>query len=657
MAERETPWLTPRRRNRLWILAIGLMAAGGVLLPREVDVQIEPRRDREQPYWRGALRALSVRDGAFFLQTLINRYPSPPLPFPHQTPPYRVRFTTHLHARAAGSYHFELDSPWDGALDVEGQRVFGSGPFSPGGGRDGEIELVPGVHTATLLVQPGGDVEVPIRLLWREPGGKLRPFVASDVAILDGGPGRALLGRLAVPLLASGVLLFLAATLFWAFRIEDARPRDAALAAALLAGIALFARAAHFDTYPRTNLDETHNAWAGFNLLHEGTPKSWSWLPVYRNTRVTWFSYEYPMVDASFDHPPLLPLLTGLEATVLGARSMYDCRLPVIRPLMLVVGTAAVVVFFLVALELTGFGTAFLAALLMATSPLVVFGSRLVKEDNLVQLFLLAALLCYLLGRRVESRRPGWMTAVFSGLAALAKAMGVAVGFALAAAALGERRGLPAAARILMGTLVLASLFPLYGAAIDGETYGRVLNHLASAYPQETFADKFLILPRLILEPKVSAVTPLLDGWILLGWLSVFRLARLRPIPVLFVSYLLILMLSVSSRYLWGFYLSPVLPFLCLAAALQLRHTFVRQDLLSIFLMVALAFLPQYAMLSGAPMPYGFRGMLFLSSLPLVPALFRLPPEHVARRASRVVLAALLVVSVAANLHRCLTTL
>jgi hypothetical protein len=73
--------------------------------------------------------------------------------------------------------------------------------------------------------------------------------------------------------------------------------------------------------------------------------------------------------------------------------------------------------------------------------------------------------------------------------------------------------------------------------------------------------------------------------------------------------------------------------------------------------MVGLAFLPQYAIVSGAFLPYGFRGLLFLVSLPLVPALFRLPPDHVARRASRLVLAALLVVSVSANLYRCVTTL
>jgi hypothetical protein len=657
MTQRATPRLTPRRRNGLWALAIGAIVSGAALLPRDVDVQIEPRREQERPYWKGRLGRPSVRDGGFFLQTLINRYPSPPLPFPHRIPPYRVRFTMHLRAMEAGSYHFELDSPWDGTLDVSGKRVFGSGPFAPGSGREGGIELEPGIHGASLVVQPAGDADVPIRLLWREPGGRLRPFDESDVVVPERRLALAPLERLSAPLLASGVILFLAVTLLWAFQIENPRPGDALLAAVLLAAIAFAARAARFDTYPRTNIDETHNAWAGFNLVHEGSPRSWSWLPAYpRNTRVMWFSYEYPVVDPSFDHPPLLPLLTGLEATALGARSMYDCRLPVIRPMMIFLGTASVVALFLAARSLTGFGTSFLAALLMATSPLVVFGSREVKEDNLVAFFLLLGLLSYLVGRRDAGSRWPWMTGVFSGLAALSKVMGIAVGFALSAAALGERRRGPSV-RILASTLVLASLYPLYGLAIDGEIYGRVISHLSIDYSRDGFADKVLVLPRLILEPKLSAVTPLLDGWIVLGWLSLFRLSRLRPIPVVVVSYLLILMLSVSSRYLWGFYLAPIFPFLCLATALQLRQTLLRQDPLSIFLMVGLAFLPQYAILSGAPMPFGFRGLLFLTALPLLPALFRLPADHFARKASRVMLAALLVISIAANLHRCLTTL
>ena len=191
-----------------------------------------------------------------------------------------------------------------------------------------------------------------------------------------------LLGALAAPLVWLGVLLFAAAVLLWIAAAQGSRRGELALALGLVMGLALLARIAHFDTYPRSSLDEVHNAWAGFNLIHEGHPRTWSWLPIYEKSPVNWFSYSYPIVPNAFDHPPLLPLLVGLEATLLGAEDMFDCVLSRTRPLMVVLGTLSVGLLFLVAREVTSFGTAILAAVSMAVCPLVVFNSRLVKKTG-----------------------------------------------------------------------------------------------------------------------------------------------------------------------------------------------------------------------------------------------------------------------------------
>lgn len=601
----------------------------------------------------------AVTDGAFFRQALINSYKSPPLPFPERIPPYRVSFFMQLRASEPGVYHFELDSPWNGALEIDGQRVFGTGPFWPRRGREGVLELAAGIHAATLSVQPAGEAEVGIRLLWKEPGGRLRPLTTRDLTIRGHPRLYELSERIAGPLLWSGALLFGFVAVIWLVRQgEGYSLRTVVLAAVLVGLLALLTRAAHFDTYPRVNLDETHNAWVGFNLIHEGSPTSWSWLRVYKKTWVSWFSYEYPMVQNAFDHPPLLPVLSGVAATLLGADNMFDCNLPRIRPLMVLAGALSVVVLFLVALELTNLRTAFLAAVLMATSPLVVFNSRLVKEDCLVQLFLLLALYTYLRNRQAPSAKLQWLTGAFSGLAAVSKVMGLAVGFALSAVAFAERPRRPAApARILGLSLAIASVYPLHGLLIDSETYLRVMAHLSLAYPFESLTDKFFILPRLILEPKISAATPLIDGWILLGWVSVYHLFRNKAVSATLVAYLLVLMVSLQSKWIWGFYIVPVLPFLCLAAAMQMRRSMVRQDLLSVFLFVGLSFLPIFATLGSAVVPGGFRGLLVVACLPLVPALLRLPQQHAARVASRWILASMLLLSVLANIHRCVTKL
>jgi 4-amino-4-deoxy-L-arabinose transferase-like glycosyltransferase len=364
-----------------------------------------------------------------------------------------------------------------------------------------------------------------------------------------------------------------------------------------------------------------------------------------------WFSYSYPVVPDAFDHPPLLPLLAGLEATLLGAEDMFDCLLPRIRPLMLVVGTLSVGLLFLVAREVTSFRTAFVAAVLMAVSPLVVFNSRLVKEDGMIQLFLLLAVYSHIAGKS------SWCTGLFAGLAALSKVMGIAVGFALSAVAFAESpRRHQRPLQIFGLTLLFAALYPLFALAIDADTYRRMTTYLALAYSYESFSDKFLILPKMILEPRISAATPLIDGWILLGWLSVLHLFRNRALAVTFVCYLLALMMSVNSNRIWGFYLEPILPFVCLSAAITVRRALLRPDVLNLFLVIALGFLVPYAAIEGAPRPGGFRGVAILAFLPLVPSVLPLPQRHLLRRAGRVLVAAMVVIGITASLHRCVTT-
>ncbi|HXV64832.1 MAG TPA: glycosyltransferase family 39 protein, partial [Vicinamibacteria bacterium] len=442
-------------------------------------MRVVPRIGSPVPFWQGSLATPSVGDGGFFVQKIINEYRSPPRPFPDRMPPFRVRFDMHLIARDHGTYGFELDSPWDGALDVDGNRVFGSGPMAPGGGHEGEIVLTAGVHAVTLQVQPAGDPERPIRLLWKEPTKKLRPVAAADVTDPTDPRTHALRTRLAKPIAWVGALLSSFLVVAWVSRVKGDSTRDVALAASVVVAVGFLARAANFDSYPRTDLDETHNAWAGFNLLHEGHPRSWGWHPIYRSTRVSWFSYDYPIVPDAFDHTPLLPVLVGIEATVLGARTMFDCVLPRIRPLMVLVGTLSVAALFFLGRELFGFHIAFVAGILMACSPLVVFNSRLVKEDGLVQLFLLLSVFAYARGGRSARVSSHWLTGIWSGLAAFSKVMGVSIGFGLAAVALAHHRRVAPAARILMATLVLAALYPLYGIALDSETFRALTTYLS----------------------------------------------------------------------------------------------------------------------------------------------------------------------------------
>lgn len=648
------------RRKALLLTGLTLTLIGFAMRPRAVEVRLHPRREAHPVYWQAAMAEPAVRDVAFFRQTLINRYESPPLPFPERTPPYRVTFSMHLVARDSGTYRFELDSAWNGALEIEGKRVFGSGPFFPGTGREGDIELAPGVHRAELVTQPEVDSDGALRLLWRPPGSGLRTLRATDLSLPSYPRLYAWTARLASPLLWMGGMLLSFLSADWIASLAGPASRRSIVLASVLVGLlALLTRGWHFDTYPRTNLDETHNGWAGWNLLHEGEPKSWSWLPGYESKAwVSWFSYEYPIVPKAFDHPPLTSVLAGATATLLGAENMFQCTLPRMRPLMVLAGTLSVVALLFVAKELTDLATAVLASVLMAVSPLAVFNSRLVKEDVLVQLFLLLAVYNFLRGDAGNSPRLDWVSGVFCGLAALSKVHGIGLGFALAAVALSNRpRDLRRPARILVTALAVASLYPIYGLLIDSKTYLGVMSQLSLAYPQESIADKFHILHRLILEPKISAATPLIDGFILLGWLSLYHLHRKRAVSVVFVLYLLLLMATLRSRWIYGFYIVPLLPVLCLAAAFQVRRTLLRQDVLSVFLFVGLCFLPTFGVPAGLAIPGGFRSMLLIAGLPIAVALFRSHLGEPLTAAGRYLLGAMLTLSILASVHRILTTL
>ncbi|MFQ5791441.1 MAG: glycosyltransferase family 39 protein, partial [Acidobacteriota bacterium] len=496
--------------------------------------------------------------------------------------------------------------------------------------------------------------------LWATPARGLRPVRPGDLTTA----AEPILHRLGVvassPMLWAGGFLIGYLMLSWVLSTKGgASKRQRVLTGVGVGILALAARSANFANYPRLGGDELHNTWAGWNLIHEGSPKSWSRLPVYTDkTEVRYFSRSFPIVPKAFDHPPLLQLLAGGMSTLLGARNMFHCVPRRMRPLMVLTGTLGVLLLFLVAERLFDFPTAFLAAVLMAASPLVVFNGRLVKEEGLVQLFWLAATYVYL--KLPELRRTvrwDYLCGAVLGLAALSKVHGGALGLAFAAVAVADGGGsLKRAARILVPAMAIAALYPLYGLLLDAPTYLKVLGWLSQRYPlmADALSDKFLIFPRFILEPKVGAGTLLIDGWILLGWLSLPHLFQMRPVAVPFIAYLLILVATVHSQNLYGFYTIPVLPFLCMAAGRQVRQAMTSPSLLSVFLFIALFFLPGSGRFAGE-VPFGFRGLLVLACLPLAMMLFGRGRSW--QIATGGMLKTMLILSVLAAVERCLTTL
>jgi len=307
--------------------------------------------------------------------------------------------------------------------------------------------------------------------------------------------------------------------------------------------------------------------------------------------------------------------------------------------------------------RLFGFPTAFLAGALMAVSPLAVFSSRLAKEDGLVQLFWLAGLYLYV---RIRDKKetPAWdcLLGAVCGLATLSKMPGLALGLAFAAIAIADGRDYRRAVRTLSVALAVAALYPLYGYLLNASLFTEVMSYMGGRFSVEDLSQKFLIIPRFILEPKLGAGVPLVDGWILLGWLSLPFLFSKRFLSIPFVSYLLILALTIHSQRHYGFYLIPVFPLLFLAAALAVRRVFLRPAVLSTFLFVTLFFLVPAGHIATA-LPLGFRTVLFVAYLPVALVLLRDAGWGTAEPIRRAMLQGMVVLSFVFAAHQCFSTM
>ena len=349
--------------------------------------------------------------------------------------------------------------------------------------------------------------------------------------------------------------------------------------------------------------------------------------------------------------------MLGAASTLAGAENMYQNTPGRYRPPMIVFGSIGVVLLFLIAARLFDFPTAFLAGALMAASPLAVFSSRLAKEDGLVQLLWLAGLYIYL-HIREKKATPAWdcLLGAVLGLATLSKIPGLALGFAFAVTAVVDGRDYRRAARLLSVALAVAALFPLYGYVLNGGLLHDVMAYMGGRFSVEDMSQKFLIIPRFILEPKLGAGASLVDGWILLGWLSLPFLFSKKYLSIPFVSYLFVLALTIHSERHYGFYLIPLFPFLFLAAALGVRRAFLRPAVLPTFLFVTLFFLLPARDIAAA-LPFGFRTLMFAAYLPVALVMLRDTGWRAAEPIRLAMLRAMVVVGFLFAVHQCFSTI
>lgn len=475
--------------------------------------------------------------------------------------------------------------------------------------------IPPGEHDLTVFwhgpLQPPATTHwtrilpASLELVWGPDAESLEPIPQSAFELP---PGAANPERTALWAIAAALALLLGAGVYAVLRAPSApraRRRAAVLGAILLVAFGLGLRLHDYEVMPefRENMDELFATWNGWQLLEDGTTAGWTLWPARyvgwaQLERVEYFRKRpITVVSPYFEHPPLLHVMVGAAAHLGGAQEYLHARLSHTRLVPIGLGALTILLVVLVARRIDPRGPApWLAGLLYAALPNIALMNRVIKEEALLTPLGLATILFFLRWRdEGEQRRDLLLAALFAGLAPLAKVPGLA--FVPVLILLVARRGRWGAAAIAGAVSVaIASLLLVYAAAIDWELFWYVTRDQATIRGSawEQFVPFFF--DTLVNHNRVGR------GFLIFLWLgfvgAVFAARRqgIAALTVPTVAYLVAMGLA-SGSWHYGWYMLPILPFLCIGAGMFLTDLWDEPELLrgAIFVLVPLAYAMTYA--------------------------------------------------------------
>lgn len=478
----------------------------------------------------------------------------------------RVRIPSegrYLHVTANGQTQIRVDGT---IIDATTMRVAG------------------GFHRVEVDWHAPLDPTTYFRLEWGPSPSALEPVPREAVWPVDGAfpPMRRLLW--------GGALVLAALLFFVVYRVASThgdvqgRVVHVALVVALVAtGIGF--RAIDYDVTPdwRDNDDERFACWNGYFLLTEGRPRALTIWPAEYVGLVDlsvhpYFGRVFHVITPYFEHPPLMHVLVGAAGLAGGAREFREIRLSHARlvPIALSAITIALMIAIGRRLERRRSAAPYLGALLYAIIPWIVVQTRVIKEESLLTTLATASVWLFLRWRDERRTRDLVLAAVAAGLCPLAKVPGAAFVLVLSLLVLREA-GLPGVLRQLAVSLPVAALWPIFGAVFGWRAY---------AFTQALQTNRqvhFNIFLRFFDDALIN--TYLVGrGWLLFLWLGTMGglLRRSREVLVVLgtplVAYLIAIGLG-SGDWTYGWYITPLLPWLCLGAGAFVADTWREPDL------------------------------------------------------------------------------
>jgi hypothetical protein len=386
-----------------------------------------------------------------------------------------------------------------------------------------------------------------------------------------------------------------------------------ALIAILL--IAILLRVYLYDVAPQfiETRDEFKTGWIGWTLIHEDAPSGWTLHAPPGSHVERWFGESFPIETPKLHPPPVFPLLTGIATTLAGVDHMFGVSLSIIRIPAIACSALATLLVYLLACEYYGRRLALIAALLYATIPNVVLSARLAKEENLLAVLAVAAMLLVLSYENTGKRSRLLLSILAAGLATLTKETGLYVGAVVFLLLARNRRW-----REIFSTLPLyLGLYLLYFVYCWWFT-GNAL-WVVGGIEKATTAG-FGTVASLLGTGRVVH-REFGTGWMV--WLSLSLMApvvhRNWSIAGPVVGYLLVLSISLGEIGDYGWFRIPLYPFLCIAAAVFVVDMVRRADLFRAAIFASLAMMTslQYLVKGDVLVPaWSLKWVLFLSMLP-----------------------------------------
>lgn len=489
---------------------------------------------------------------------------------PPMTPPIDAMVMAYVRIPAGPNRYVDAESSGRHVVTVDGEPIPAEG-LSPGPHR---VEVW--WHDRTPGRGSTFRADAHFELMWGTSRDALDPIPRSQITPIE---GHWPLSRKVFWWIAAALALALSTLLGRALLVTDVlrRRRLEVLATVVVIVLALAFRLFDYDTMPQylENGDELFALWNGWSILHDGTPRGWTlWPGSYGGqpitmTLISMHGIEWHVIEPYFEHPPLLHVLVGGAAMLGGADDWSHARLMHGRLVPIALSTLSA--WLVIALSRRFDGrlsrtriAPHLAGLFYAVLPTIAIQGRVIKEEAILTPLVLGAVLSFVRWRDDGRRtRDVVIAAVLAGACMLAKVTGLAVLAALVMLFVLERAHREGLRAGVIGALV-ASLFPIFGAVINWQVFVET-QRLQGGRPTH-----FNLFLRFFDDGMIN-MTLVGRGWLLFLWLATMATAFARPRRDTLALYLIPLFYLAaiglgSGNWTYGWYISPVVPYLAIGA-------------------------------------------------------------------------------------------